>query len=763
MESSADRRDDRGPPTGKRPISNDNNHGQAAGLKGWQKKRARNAIYRTMTPSGAASKRIMTAENFAEVRAFEINAMHNAMRNSKLAGNKRVFQTLPRHLRRRAASHQPKRLPMEKAPSIATGVDKHGHRKKRRRPGAIIKEYERRQEKKRWLETHIWHAKRMKMIDQWGYRLAATPNDKSQRAAYRASAHIAMMQDVSYMGCIELEGPQLLLKALLDRICTSSVAGPSSPRFLAGSRQCTCTLHKPNEYPQQMIAPVMVLWKPLISINDQLNESVTRHVWLWIHPSAFDQAYQLLDELKTNNQLIDLPQLSTLIIRDLRSELLVFDFIGPRSHHFISSVLDICCNDDANSSLATPSHTATLWRTLDSLRTTQSLPPGAVIGLTVHDPRLRFPQKVKPINLEDDQDNTALSSLLVNWPDHISDTAIWDAEVRQTLYDAMLPEKELNARRSMQLVPSEPLVVTASDARVPILLVQRGGNSITVPDTQIGRELVNGWRLIMPKGWGNIFWKSFVFTGLRASGLQEQRTIHLEAGLPCFPYDYPGLTGPGQYEKRPPAKRPNYEKFNAPSPFDPPFSLLTTRTTTPLTTNTSRCYSVSGSTVRQCLTKALTKLPVKRNTEAATTLSDNEAYLDASSIGSSALVRVRVNMLSRGTVGRNAIIYAFDASTLLNNIPTIKASSRTSLRQLASVEVDGELFCTTHKDQILGYVTTGQLVFSQGKGSAIGSCSVTRLLSHLTQQHAILRSSYVVLVREPHSFTCRFARLEIID
>ena len=27
--------------------------------------------------------------------------------------------------------------------------------------------------KKKWLETHLWHTKRMKMIDIWGYRLVS--------------------------------------------------------------------------------------------------------------------------------------------------------------------------------------------------------------------------------------------------------------------------------------------------------------------------------------------------------------------------------------------------------------------------------------------------------------------------------------------------------------------------------------------------------------------------------------------------------------
>ena len=32
-----------------------------------------------------------------------------------------------------------------------------------------------------WLETHIWHAKRMKMVNQWGYRLVRRSNHLGRR------------------------------------------------------------------------------------------------------------------------------------------------------------------------------------------------------------------------------------------------------------------------------------------------------------------------------------------------------------------------------------------------------------------------------------------------------------------------------------------------------------------------------------------------------------------------------------------------------
>uniref|UniRef100_A0A1B0C0P5 Pop1 N-terminal domain-containing protein n=1 Tax=Glossina palpalis gambiensis TaxID=67801 RepID=A0A1B0C0P5_9MUSC len=44
-------------------------------------------------------------------------------------------------------------------------------RKYRRSPRNLLADYLRRQRKRKWLETHIWHAKRFHMIERWGYRL----------------------------------------------------------------------------------------------------------------------------------------------------------------------------------------------------------------------------------------------------------------------------------------------------------------------------------------------------------------------------------------------------------------------------------------------------------------------------------------------------------------------------------------------------------------------------------------------------------------
>src|SRR3569833_120377 len=83
-------------------------------------------------PSGRAAKRVKTRDartfdtqtsgeafsngkvdlpDFLEARRFEISALEDAMQRSRSANTRRAFQLVPRHMRRRTASHNVKRLP----------------------------------------------------------------------------------------------------------------------------------------------------------------------------------------------------------------------------------------------------------------------------------------------------------------------------------------------------------------------------------------------------------------------------------------------------------------------------------------------------------------------------------------------------------------------------------------------------------------------------------------------------------------------------
>ena len=81
-----------------------------------------------------------------------------------------------------------------------TGTNATHSRKARRKTKNLQVEYSRRQRKNAWLETHIWHAKRMHMIDNYGYRVAHRPNDKGLRQAYLSMKYGCLLM-VSVMLC----------------------------------------------------------------------------------------------------------------------------------------------------------------------------------------------------------------------------------------------------------------------------------------------------------------------------------------------------------------------------------------------------------------------------------------------------------------------------------------------------------------------------------------------------------------------------------
>jgi ribonuclease P/MRP protein subunit POP1 len=56
------------------------------------------------------------------------------------------------------------------------------------------------------LETHIWHAKRMKMVNLFGWRLAFKDNEKNSLRIYKSANRSCIIHDASYYTCIELSG-----------------------------------------------------------------------------------------------------------------------------------------------------------------------------------------------------------------------------------------------------------------------------------------------------------------------------------------------------------------------------------------------------------------------------------------------------------------------------------------------------------------------------------------------------------------------------
>ncbi|XP_076850773.1 ribonucleases P/MRP protein subunit POP1-like isoform X2 [Brachyhypopomus gauderio] len=243
-------------------------------------------------PPDQALPKYITASVFAKARAVEVSAMMRAV--TKMTASCHVFGALPKHMRRRAMSHDPRRLPCQLREAAHRALKKSQQagqkekkeqsktksRRARRRHGNLLLEFNRRQRKNKWLETHIWHAKRFHMLKTWGYCLGDTPTYKCYRASYRAMSSGCLLQDLSYHCCVELCGPEEKLLRALSRL-TSKDTGPTFAGALhvSGQREGRVMLYRPDQYPHHPLGPAQFLWRPCSVPCSH------RQLWIWVHPT----------------------------------------------------------------------------------------------------------------------------------------------------------------------------------------------------------------------------------------------------------------------------------------------------------------------------------------------------------------------------------------------------------------------------------------------------------------------------------------------
>ncbi|GFO09978.1 ribonucleases p/mrp protein subunit pop1-like [Plakobranchus ocellatus] len=583
--------DDYGPPMPKKKVCND-------------KRVKKEAV--TITGINVAS--------FAEHRSIEIQAMTELVNDT--GGNHTAFQKLPRHMRRRAMSHNIKRIPkrlhtvakLELSKTKAPG--KRPSRRHRRRPSNLLSEYERRKRRVGWLETHIWHAKRFKMIEKWGYRLALHPNDKSVRACYRAVKRHCLLQDVSFESYIELKGHR---EDILDglRHFTNSDTGPTFAAKMNsdGTRQGCLVLYNFDSYPRLAIGPVTYIWRsqPQGPVTDSSQSLDT--VWLSCHPSIHNSVLTALEKC-FNYQGVDYESIhgstnnTGITVKSLKDHLVKFRLFGPASNLVLAETLKLANIETTLSSSPAPGEAdeslhlkavwwkeyyssnankghflkqCDLWSKISKCQSPSEAPPNTVLALTVKDPRLMLPPKRNKVNLSSG-DPVTKSLPMDLFKSEIAVSPLWESSIREEIKALKIFEQELNFMKNKHLVPGTPLELGDRESRIPIILIQRPGASPLV-SSQSNPCHSSGWDLIIPAGFGMAFWIALVYRGARVGGIRESLSTNLQAGLLSAPGDYPDSPA-GQAELRadsearqakhdrmPPAKRPNFVKLGIRSPF----------------------------------------------------------------------------------------------------------------------------------------------------------------------------------------------------
>ena len=286
----------------------------------------------------------------AKSRDKAISEMINQMEN-KNPGHKRLFQKLPNHLRRRAMSYDIKKVPRTMRPMVETQVNGAADAKERNKPkGRDPRKFRihgtnlcmHRNEKHRWLESHIWHAKRFHIIEKWGWKIPYAPTMKQTRSIIKQVSESCCVRDVSYYVVVSIVG-----ESINERITQMIADGAHlemSERILF-----TNDIFLPGQYPNKCIGPV-----DFYRISD-------KHLWIICHPLQVESIKQCFDGFEV--QIFD-------------GEMNIFQLYGPRSTEVIRQSLF--------PSSETPED---VQATLFSMQGPGSVPPGFSFAYIASDPR----------------------------------------------------------------------------------------------------------------------------------------------------------------------------------------------------------------------------------------------------------------------------------------------------------------------------------------------------------------------------------------
>ncbi|TFY59286.1 hypothetical protein EVJ58_g5874 [Rhodofomes roseus] len=501
-----------------------------------------------------------------------------------------------------------------------------------------------------------------------------------------------------------------------------------------------------------------------------------RKVWIRVHPSVVHVTHQTLrvaasyalDAAKTADPSREVAEVD---IVDLREHVNVFEIMGPKSSQVIKGALKPT-NDNGDDF-------PKFWDSLSKLQSTGSLPRGMVVGFTVHDPRLSFPPKNAKL------EGGLTSSPMTVFPSaKLAQSDIWDENVRNGLRKPKYKKKDIDERKSQNLVPGTPLQPTQKDNRVPVILIQRSveGASPISPSSHhyaSNSTALHGWTLIIPQGWAMAFLPSLIYTGTRTGGQRERQTQTYEGGCAYFPRDYPFTQAYEEYadereieeedrwERRPPAKRVNYAKIGTRSPWKPDWEVvlglreppaqesedpaselipaqrtdveMESEETAPGTSTQPRKgekeirpWLLRGQDVPSILQSISSMINPSagllgcidqlRIKRGQDPLGGN---VRANELWQGALVRVRVLLCGRGNPEDLAMLYRLDdeEARKWNEAEALRQQGVPAMLSEDTDETElSKLVPST--DAIIGYVTTGHYSLSRGEGHAIGAVPI---------------------------------------
>ncbi|KAL3086949.1 hypothetical protein niasHT_021813 [Heterodera trifolii] len=545
--------------------------------------------------------RTVDTEEYVRARIEQIAELLEVVDNPSLgfgevtSGPRTVFQRLPRHMRRRAMSHNVKRLPRALRPIAARHTQRTAHRKKapsrkwRRRPTRMLKLSEKRakngklggnknsiwggelntwnsamcctqnrwvreQRKNIWLETHIWHAKRFHMTELWGYKLPMKSCQRGFRPNYRCAVRSAVSLDQSYLCCLQFvvsaqissDCKMKIISEVLAQFCEKRVS-PTFAHFgaLSCHLEVPLMLFSPGKYPHGFLGPGRAMW------------TEDGRLFLWVHPSIERQLAAEMGKVpqisivsptktkrmeKGDQQIGEEAKKGTeaqIELVNLRNRLCRFHLIGPKAVEFLRKVIRVANGgaetgqmDDRDNHSAQFSEMHQWWHTLPSDVLPGNLRDGQIVALLVEDPRL-FRAMPTPQQQPIQRPHQQTDTHFPRPPPSAL-FADWQF-FHQNLLPKRLSHSEFESFCEQKVTKCFLIFFFSLFFSIPILLVFR---RISAPSSSTQNIALHCVDLICPSGVGYDFWLALQFAGFRPIGLHDKRALDFEAAIGTFPDDF---------------------------------------------------------------------------------------------------------------------------------------------------------------------------------------------------------------------------------
>ncbi|KAL0220363.1 hypothetical protein RCL1_000217 [Eukaryota sp. TZLM3-RCL] len=529
--------------------------------------------------------------DYTRGRAHDVNFLIYEV--SQVDGNRRAFQSVPRHERRRAASHDTHRIPARlrtKAEREIENSQPHAPEKKsnrwhRRRTSLDFSN----RNGPKWLDTHVWHAKRFFIESLWGWKIPMESTQKSRRSIVKSGSNIATISDFSYYSVYQIYSNNFVswedcyskLIQLVSKFLDENLVSSVDQKY--GAKFGRSPFYIPFNNLKLFLGPIIYFFVPSIfSFFILIHPSIITSFLKISNQNFIDYFSSIISDLSLSAfSVVDLShRVGVLVTKGSKSSILlsrsfpvnsgpgksIFEMIGdvsgpvlPRNTGFSISIFDPrlyplqkSLDETSSSSIKSFNHTPTF----DPFSTRPFTSMSFLSNSTVTPPPTR-PHTVMSMRpwsgdhvISSKSPTKELNQKVANWD--------WDGSLidfGETINFDCQPEStsSINQRRAQSGVYGS-ILSTNSDHPGPFMTLFQLNSSDFY-------GIGSGFLCLVPRQWTSILFQSAIFHGAKPLGLVDDYVLTSEAGERWFPLDYPESFSGTEYRYN--IARRDYTEFRA--------------------------------------------------------------------------------------------------------------------------------------------------------------------------------------------------------